>query len=436
LAAACQSLIGYRSTLLDVGSVVAILSSPERRPARKVYPVKHLNAFIFSSGVAPFLLVGAAIGDSVQVPPVSVGVPNVLTLGCDPSGARDSAPCVQAAMKNCGTWYFPGGNYKISTTVVAPTNICAWHLIGSQGNSSFIISAPVGFRIGTLNSTHSYVGGVMDGFHVDGNNRGQNTTAFQVYGVTNIRWIHMYIQQIKGEAFHAEQSWDNEIASSFIQYSGDNVTTPSGRNLCAINLYWSGTGDYNNHWDIHDNLIEAEYYSSLCGNGALNEDDHFIHNNKFGNNNYISKTPADLGLFLIRFNNTTGISIDDNWFFTGGMIYARNTSSIAIKGNHGRLLQQGIWLDGDRTASPLVYGNHIEGDNIASITGGRYCIRYDGFFGQIGPTNDCQKWNVDYLIDAAAHNSRILWPADAGAPSAKVTNKSGGANAVVVVPMP
>jgi len=373
------------------------------------------------STITSFKLTAAEIAAGVTPVNYVYAPGDVRRYGADPTGSADSGPAIQIAWKCNGTIQIPAGTYAIKTQQIF--NGANIEIFGAGiSMTTLIFSAAGQFIFGDSTNTTRNFYLQFEKLTINGNNRGQATTAIKVYSFSEFHFRQVYFIEIQGPAIYAEITQDGSVIDCQFIYCGDNAALGGGHaNWAPLHLPYLSVNE-NNHWNIIACHFEANYFSDIYAQGKNVECDHFITKCKFGVPSYTIVSDADINQYHIQCVTVTAISIVDNWFINGGMVYLANSTVYHIMCNHGRNMSQGIWDDGGGGAAANISSNQIFGNNSATaITGSLHAnhwgVRIGGINSEVGPANDISGFNVNYQVWAGATNIAVIFPVSGGTPA-------------------
>lgn len=322
---------------------------------------------------------------------------NILSYGAPTDGTSDCAPACLAMYAATGRIHFPAGNWTISSAINLPTSC----IITGEGQdkTTIFVNTPYAFQWGdptfVTSSLKPYILSDLTvtpvGFIYTADRQ-----AIRMYQAGWFTIERVIFYNLGGGAVYAGGGcWDGAVINNHFERCG----TASIPQLFIRKEVSAPTS--NNHWKIFGNQFEGAYGNDLKIEGGLaGEDDHKIFGNKFGSfqGNNTWATPQAEGQFHITLYETVGPSIQDNWFFEGGMVRCDYTNSVQINDNFGRELSQGILLFCDGYQQNQVFNNIIEGNNSSDANTGSLAANHFAVYswmnnGAVGG-NYAVKWNV------------------------------------------
>ena len=336
---------------------------------------------------------------------IEKGVANVKKWGAKGNGSFDDTQFLYNCMYNNGTVFFPPGVYIISSEVYLPGS--GVQIIGAGIERTTIeFTGTQGISVGAKNNSSRYNSFVLRDVTISGNNRANTVSAFKLYSLSWFHVSNVLFYQIAGAAIYSENCWDGTVKTCHFQYCGNTTTS-----LSPLHMEKASGGE-NNHWNISDCQFEDNYTTDIFNRGLSNEADHFISRNKFGIASYSPTADLDTQYYHIVLIDTVGTSVEDNWFFTGGCLYAENSVGFKMQNNSGRYLSSGVYI---QTGSGYnISGNRFEGNNlstqyIGSMSASHYGIAVGGARGTL-QNNDCFKFYTDHTILPAGSYNIITFP--------------------------
>jgi hypothetical protein len=309
-----------------------------------------------------------------------VGSPdNIMSYGAVNDGVTDCSAACLAMYQATGRINFPAGDWRLNSSVDLPTSC----LITGAGpdKTTIYLNAAYAFKWGDSTfATQGIKPYGLSGVTVTpvGGAYTANRVAVKMY---NAVWFtisnNIFYNLGAGAIYAGGGCWDGVVTNNHFERCGA-ASVP----VLFIKKEASSSTS-NNHWKIFANQFEGSYFTDLRVEGGLaGEDDHKIFGNKFGSyqtNNTWATDQAE-GQFHITLYQTTGPSIQDNWFFEGGMVRCDYTNSVQINDNFGRELSQGILLFCDGYQQVAVSNNLIEGNNSSTAITGSLVANHFGVY--------------------------------------------------------
>lgn len=327
-----------------------------------------------------------------------VGSPdNIMSYGAVNDGLTDCSAACLAMYQATGRINFPAGNWRLNSSVDLPTSC----LITGAGpdKTTIYLNAAYAFKWGDSTFVASSIKPYgLSGVTITpvGSTYTANRAAIKMY---NAGWFtisdNIFFNLGAGAIYAGGGCWDGIVTNNHFERCG----------AASVPVLFIkkevGAPTSNNHWKIFANQFEGSYYTDLrVEGGAAGEDDHKIFGNKFGSyqTNNTWATPQAEGQFHITLYETVGPSIQDNWFFEGGMVRCDYTNSVQINDNFGRELSQGILMLCDGYQQNQIFNNLIEGNNTSGANTGSLAANHFAVYswmnnGSVG-SNYAVKWNI------------------------------------------